>query len=199
MKQFWEERYKSAEYIYGIRPNEFFKACLAQKKPGKVLLPAEGEGRNAVYAALNGWTVEAFDYSEEGRKKALKLAQKQKVTFSYSINEYDTFIPTHAPFDLIALIYTHSDPTTRRSFHRKLIDWLIPGGEIILEGFSKEQLGRGSGGPKNADMLWSLEELEEDFAALTITQASELEITLHEGAYHQGDASVVRFIARKDG
>ena len=82
-------------------------------------------------------------------------------------------------------------------FHRKLIDWLIPGGEIILEGFSKEQLGRGSGGPKNADMLWSLEELKEDFAELTISHASELEITLHEGAYHQGEASVIRMIARK--
>lgn len=45
---------------YGTEPNAFFKAQLDQLTPGRLLLPAEGEGRNAVYAAKKGWEVAAF-------------------------------------------------------------------------------------------------------------------------------------------
>lgn len=197
MKQFWEERYQQDEYAYGIEPNVFLKAYLEDRTPGRLLLPAEGEGRNAIFASKLGWEVEAFDFSKEGRRKAMELAVQQDTSISYHLADYASFQPVLKPFELVALIYTHSGPKDRRVFHQKLMDWVAPGGEIILEGFSKGQLGRDSGGPKNSDMLWSLEELKEDFASLTITHESELEITLNEGAYHQGHASVVRLIARK--
>jgi len=69
----WNHRYADSECIYGTKPNDFFKQELDILVPGKILLPAEGEGRNAVYAAEKGWIVSAFDQSDESRKKALLL------------------------------------------------------------------------------------------------------------------------------
>lgn len=71
MNEFWETRYKSPTYAYGTKPNEFFKESIDKLNPGRVLLPAEGEGRNAVYAAQRGWSAEAFDFSEAARPKEM--------------------------------------------------------------------------------------------------------------------------------
>ena len=68
MKEFWNERYAEPEFAYGVLPNDFFKNQLDKLKPGSILLVCEGEGRNAVYAAKNGWKVEAFDSSEQAMK-----------------------------------------------------------------------------------------------------------------------------------
>ena len=85
MKDFWNTRYKENEYAYGILPNQFFKKELDKIKPSSILLPAEGEGRNAVYAAKKGWNVTAFDYSESARTKAIRLAESQKATILYKV------------------------------------------------------------------------------------------------------------------
>lgn len=77
MSQFWNERYSQAEYVYGETPNVFFAAQLDKLSAGTIILPCEGEGRNAVYAASQGWEVKAFDASEAGQKKALLLAEKK--------------------------------------------------------------------------------------------------------------------------
>ena len=86
MKDFWNQRYAEEEYAYGTEPNAFFKAQLDQRTPGRLLLPAEGEGRNAVYAAKKGWEVVAFDQSDAGQKKALKLAKETLVKFRLNLD-----------------------------------------------------------------------------------------------------------------
>lgn len=70
----WDDRYDKEEYIFGVEPNEFFRQHIIGTQAGTVFLPAEGEGRNAIFAARNGWEVTAVDLSEIGREKALKLA-----------------------------------------------------------------------------------------------------------------------------
>ena len=73
MKEFWNDRYAKETYVYGTSPNAFFKEQLRLLDVGTILLPAEGEGRNAVYAAKLGWDVYAFDYSAHAHHKAIKL------------------------------------------------------------------------------------------------------------------------------
>ncbi|HRP00579.1 MAG TPA: hypothetical protein PLN54_14190, partial [Flavobacteriales bacterium] len=68
MKEFWDERYGAEEYAYGTAPNAWFAEQLKGLMPGSLLLPAEGEGRNAVPAARLGWKVTAFDLSERSLK-----------------------------------------------------------------------------------------------------------------------------------
>ncbi len=86
MKDFWNERYAAREYVYGKKPNQYFKKNIDGLTPVKILLPCKGEGRNAVYAAQKGWDVEAIDFSVEGKKKALSLALKNNVSINYNPN-----------------------------------------------------------------------------------------------------------------
>ena len=91
---FWDERYSSEEYVYGVEPNQFFKQVLDKiPVPGKLLLPGEGEGRNAVYAAKCGWLVDAYDQSINAQKKALKLAEINDVIINYSVVDLAKFNP----------------------------------------------------------------------------------------------------------
>lgn len=191
-KSFWDERYASKEYIYGKTPNNFFKAQLDLiPNRGSILLPCEGEGRNAIYAAKNGWEVSAFDFSEEGQKKALNLAQINAVTIEYKVCGFTEFYPTKK-FDVIALLYAHINAADRKLYHQKCVQWLNPGGTIILEGFTKEQLGLNSGGPKDLDMLFSLEGLKTEFMGLEFEILKNEKTILSEGPFHRGEAFVIR-------
>jgi len=85
LQQFWDERYSQPEYAYGREPNVFFREQIEPLQPGRLLMPAEGEGRNGVYAARKGWVVDAFDISEKGREKALRLAEEMGVAIHYQV------------------------------------------------------------------------------------------------------------------
>ena len=198
MKQFWNERFSAENYMYGEHPNVFFMEQLAHLQPGNLLLPGEGEGRNAVWAARHGWKVTAVDYSEEGRKKTSLLAQKHKTELeAYVIEDLNHFVPKISGFDAVALIFVHMRPDERIKLHAKLIESLRPGGILILESFSKNQLKFNSGGPKNLEMLYDIDSLNIDFEQLTIDFIQEEIVFLEEGQHHLGEASVIRMIARK--
>lgn len=197
MDKFWDERYAEKEFAYGKDPNEFFRQELLKLPPGRLLLPGEGEGRNGVFAASIGWDVIAFDQSEEGRKKALSLAKQKGVNLKYQITSINDFENKPESFDCIALIFVHFPETERKIIHQKLLSFVRPGGKIIIEVFSKSQLGRSSGGPKLLEMLYSEPELREDFRKLNALQITELEGELNEGKYHQGKAMLIRLLGEK--
>ncbi len=197
MNHFWNERYSVDEYVYGTAPNEYFKQQLEKLTTGKILMPGEGEGRNAVFAAKQGWEVFAFDSSPEGKRKAEKLAKKNKVTIDYQISDYNSVKFESETFDAIAFIYTHMNPDKRREYHRKLLSFLKPGGTLILEGFTKKQIANNSGGPRDINMLFSFEELENDFSPLQKIEIIETDIYFKEGIFHDGKASVIRIFGIK--
>jgi len=195
---FWDERYSSEEYVYGTAPNQFFKEQIDKISiPGKLLLPGEGEGRNAVYAARSGWQVDAFDQSKAAEVKALRLAEKYKVNINYSVTDLSSFSPDKNIYKAAAVIFVHLPPVERVELHKKLISSLSKGGIIILELFSKNQLGKESGGPQDMAMLSSVEERHEDFKKLKIILLEERNLYLNEGDKHSGEASVVRFVGLK--
>lgn len=196
-KQFWNERYSGNHFVYGENPNVFFKERISQLPPGKLLMPAEGEGRNAVYAAYKGWSVDAFDLSEKAKKRALELAKRHHVSINYVVSSYQDFEIKPAFYDAIGLVYAHIHTSLRRQIHRKLIKGLKSGGTLILEAFSKDQLGNKSGGPKDIDMLYSKEELIKDFESLDLKKAESMETVLSEGNHHTGKANIVRIIGER--
>lgn len=196
MQDFWNQRYKDNEIVYGYAPNEFLKEFIDKNKPGTILFPAEGEGRNSIYAAFKGWNVSAFDFSTVAQEKALKLAAEKGVTINYTIDGLDTY---KAPekFDAIALIYAHMPPVLREAFHKKMIEALKPGGFIVLEAFSTSQLGKQSGGPTDINLLFDTNLLKKDFEGIEIIQLDAVDTILKEGPYHEGPASIVRLILHK--
>jgi len=197
MKNFWNERYSQEEYVYGESSNAFLTEQLKGMPAGKIILPCDGEGRNAVFAASNGWQVEAFDTSEAGKDKALKLAAKKGVLIEYQIGDAKTIVYPLGEYDVVAFIYAHFPPKIRKEIHQKAIKWLKPGGKIILEAFNPTQLNNNSGGPKNEVMLYTKTMLEDDFKTLEIELLETAETKLREGKFHEGKADVIRFVGVK--
>lgn len=198
----WNERYSSETYAYGTAPNQYLKEQLEKLPAGNILFAAEGEGRNAVFAATCGWHAAAFDISEEGKKKALRLAADNHVTLDYRVGELAKLGYTENEFDAIALIYAHFPPELRSSLHQTLAGYLRKGGRVIFEAFSKKNLtyvqqNEKIGGPKDLASLFSIEEIREDFAGFDFQQLEETEIELQEGLYHNGRGAVIRFTATR--
>ncbi|MDR7210252.1 class I SAM-dependent methyltransferase [Flavobacterium piscis] len=197
MKAFWNERYANKEYAYGIKPNEFYKDQLSQIPKGKILFPAEGEGRNAVYAALQGFEVFAFDMSEEGKQKTGQLAFENKVTIDYEVASVDEITYPQDYFDTIVFVFVHFPLNARNQYYQKLLSYLKPNGAIIFEAFGKAQIHLNSGGPKQEDMLFSEDEIKNDFKNIDFITIETADINLDEGVFHQGKANVVRFLGTK--
>ncbi|OUL63597.1 bifunctional 2-polyprenyl-6-hydroxyphenol methylase/3-demethylubiquinol 3-O-methyltransferase UbiG [Flavobacterium sp. AJR] len=198
----WNDRYSADEFAYGEQPNNYLREQLEKGNPGTILFPAEGEGRNAIFAAKLGWTVSAFDISIEGKNKALRLAESNNATIDYQVGELQTLNYTSEQFDVIALIYAHFPSDIKSSYHKTLSTFLRKDGLIIFEAFSKKHIEYNSknekiGGPKELDMLFSIEEIQSDFPDYEIIELVEQEIELNEGLFHNGKGSVIRFVGRK--
>ncbi|MDB5258666.1 MAG: methyltransferase family protein [Chitinophagaceae bacterium] len=198
----WNERYSKEDFAYGEHPNNYLKEQLEQLPVGSILFPAEGEGRNAVFAAKSGWTVSAFDISAAGKNKALRLAEMNHVTIDYQVGELQNLNYKPQQFDAIALIYAHFPGDLKSAIHQTLDQYLRKDGIIIFEAFSKKHLDYVTknpevGGPKDLPSLFSIEELQSDFSNYEIIVLEEKEIELSEGSFHNGKGSVIRFVGRK--
>lgn len=195
--EFWDQRYGEDSYFYGSEPNEWFRQELDKLPVGKILLPAEGEGRNALYAAQRGWVVHAFDYSREGRKKALALASRHQVKINYQICRAEDFECMPASFDLVAMIYTHFKTDDQPGLISTFKNCLKPGGTFLMEVFSEKQLANESGGPKVLDLLYQSTRVKSYFSDMQIVLMDETRIELDEGPRHRGPADVIRLVAKK--
>ena len=200
---FWNQRYAEDGFAYGHLPNHFFAEAIKSLPLGKILLPAEGEGRNAIHAAKLGWEVNAFDISASGQQKALQWAKENEVTINYQVGELQNLSFEPQSFDAIGLIYAHFSGDQKAIIHQQLLSLVKPRGFVLLEAFSKNHLqyqaiNERVGGPKDLNMLHSIEEMQTDFNACTFLQLSEEEVTLHEGKYHQGVGKVIRMVAQKN-
>jgi len=201
-EEFWNERYAQDEYIYGEEPNEYLRKKLSILSPGKILFPADGEGRNSVYAALKGWDSEAFDISIEGKIKAELLAQEKETRIYYTVSDVEHIEYPKSSFDALTLIYAHFPLSDRSSYHQKLSAFVKKDGFLILEAFSKshtkfQKVDPQVGGPKDPEMLYHLDDIISDFPDFEFKEAIEEKIQLNEGNHHKGTASVIRVFAKK--
>lgn len=204
MREFWDGRYADEAYAYGDAPNRFLAEVLAGRPPGRILLPADGEGRNGVYAASLGWEVVCFDISPEGRRKALALSARRGVSIDYRIASMADVAFEASSFDAVALVYAHFPAAVRRDWHRRILGWLRPGAIVVLEAFSQahpsyQAADPGVGGPSDAALLYSAEEVAQDFSDCRPLLSVATEVVLDEGLYHVGRGHVVRYLGQRDG
>lgn len=197
-KDFWDQRYAEEGYAYGTEVNEFLKSQAHLLKPGaRVLAVGDGEGRNGVWLAEQGMQVVSVDYSQAGLAKAREMAAARDVpleTLCVDLFHWDW--PVQA-FDLIVVVFVHFPPQHRLAMHQAMYTALQPGGLIIMEAFTKDQLAYSSGGPPVAEMLYTPQMMREDFAQGEIVLLDERITSLVEGKYHSGDGAVLRLIVRK--
>jgi 2-polyprenyl-3-methyl-5-hydroxy-6-metoxy-1,4-benzoquinol methylase len=195
--EFWDKRYSEENFAYGTEPNLYFKQKIDELKPGKLILPGEGQGRNAVYAAKRGWQVTAIDLSSAAKQRALKLAEENNVEIEYCVTPLEDFNFRENEYDASALVFTHFPPETRNKIHSLIIKSLKSGGILIIESFSKKQISNTSGGPKELLKLYTLDDLLNDFKEMEILESYETQTNLDEGTYHRGKADVIRMVVKK--
>jgi SAM-dependent methyltransferase len=193
----WDERFNTAEYIYGTDPNDFLVSVTPQIPVGKVLCLADGEGRNGVYLATLGYAVTSVDQSMVGLEKAQKLAQSKNVTLTTIQANLADFMIEPNTWDAIISIYCHLPSSLRKVLYPKVVQGLKPNGVFVLEGFSPQQLQYNTGGPKDLDLLPILGALKEELELLDWEISQEVERELKEGRYHQGKAAVIQMLGRR--
>jgi SAM-dependent methyltransferase len=193
---FWNERYKTSEYAYGVEPNQFL-TTQSFKPNSNILCLAEGEGRNAVYLAKQGHRVTTIDYSLSGLQKTQQLAKNNGVLVDTIFADLSTYNFSREVWDAIICVFGHFPTQTRKYVHSQIFNSLRAGGKLVIEAYSKEQLACKTGGPQNAELLYSINDLETDFSDFKTIQIEQIERIVKEGRYHNGISSVIQVTAEK--
>lgn len=190
----WDERYSEPGYAYGTEPNDFLKAHFARIPPGRVLCLAEGQGRNAVFLAEQGYDVTAVDASRVGLEQAQRLAAQRGVEIATVVADLAQFPLEPDAWQGIVSIFCHLPPQTRTWLHGQVAQALAPGGVLLLEAYTPRQLEFASGGPPLAEMMMTAAGLQQELAGLQPQLLRELDREVVEGRYHTGTGAVVQFI-----
>jgi SAM-dependent methyltransferase len=190
----WDERYSQPGFAYGTEPNEFLAAVAGRIPVGPVLSLGEGEGRNAAFLAGLGHRVVAVDQSEVGLAKAKKLAADRGLTVETVCADLTGYAIEPGVWAGIVSVFCHLPRRVRVPLYAAAVRGLRPGGVLVLEAYTPNQIGRGTGGPQDPDLLASLAELTRELAGLEFVHARERDREVREGAYHTGAASVVQLI-----
>ncbi len=191
----WESRYSSDDYIYGTDPNDFLAEAVADLPPGRALCIADGEGRNGVHLASLGHTVTSVDLTESGMAKAARLAEAKGVDLTTVVADIADFDLGEQQWDLIVSIFAHMPVPVRAGLHRRIAPALAPGGHFVLEAYTPDQVGRGTGGPPDAALTMTLEALGQELEGMQIISGVEKVRSVVEGPGHSGDGAVVQVIA----
>jgi SAM-dependent methyltransferase len=198
-KQMWESRYGGTEdYLYGVEPNDFLRRSIEGLPPGDVLCLADGEGRNGVYLAGLGHRVTSVDLTEAGPAKARLLAAERELDLNTIVADLADFDLGHRAWDVIVSIFAHTPPPVRARVHGAVADALRPGGRLILEAYTPDQIGRGTGGPPIPELTMTLAGLGDELTGMTIIEGTETVRPVMEGPGHTGDGAVVQVIAIAD-
>ena len=202
-KDMWEGRYGgSDDYIYGTEPNDFLRATAAELAPGDtpldVLCLADGEGRNGVHLASLGHRVTSVDLTQAGMDKAARLAEARSVPLTTIVADLAHFDLGHHQWDLIVSIFAHTPPPVRAAIHGAVTAALRPGGHFVLEAYTPDQIGRGTGGPPVPELTMTLDGLRGELVGMRIDHGVEMIRPVIEGPGHSGDGAVVQVIAQPD-
>jgi cyclopropane fatty-acyl-phospholipid synthase-like methyltransferase len=198
-RAFWDERFSAPEYIFGREPNRFLVSQAALFQPGmRVLDIAAGEGRNAVWLAQRGCRVTGIDISPKAVEKARRLAAETGVTAAFEVEDLRRRAWQPEDFDAVITIFIQfAAPAERTALFEGLRRTLRPGGVLVMQGYTPKQIEYGTGGPKQADHMYTAALLHEAFAGWDILHLAEHEDVLSEGTKHVGRSALIDLVARR--
>ena len=195
----WNERYGNDEYIFGKEPNAYLASQAALLSPGqRALLVADGEGRNGVWCAQQGLTVDAFDVSTVGIVKARQLAAERGVKVNFNLCGYEDWPWTPETYDVMVVVFAHfAKAEKRQQLFANYVRTLKPGGLLIIQGYTPKQIEYKTGGPSDVDLLFTEELLQDAFSGLEIQECACYEAEISEGTLHVGMSALIGLVARK--
>lgn len=194
----WNQRFAEEGYLFGEAPNHFMATRAAVLPPGRALCVADSEGRNGVWLAEQGWQVVSLDFSDVAQRKAADLAARRGVTLDLVQADVHAWDYPSSAFDLVIDIFSQfSAPPDRARKWAGMARAVRPGGHLILQGYTPDQLRHGTGGPKDPVHLYTEDLLRNAFSGWEILLLEEVETVLDEGAGHNGRSAVIGMVARR--
>ena len=194
----WDKRFSTPDYVFGEEPNAFLVSKAARLGMGHALALADGEGRNSVWLAQQGFSVDAFDFSVPAIDKAKALAEKHQVSVHFIHSDWQSFDWKPAHYDLVAgVFFQFAGPDERAELFEKIKQCLKSGGVLLIQGYGKNQLTYNTGGPGKLDHLYDEDLLRQAFAGCEVQVCETYETIITEGAGHSGMSALLGFVARK--
>jgi SAM-dependent methyltransferase len=189
----WNARYAQKELVWTAEPNRRFAAEVAELAPGRALDLACGEGRNAVWLAEHGWRVTAVDFSDVALLKAAELAASRGVAVDWVVADVFGYQPDARAFDLVAVLYLQLRRDAMLQAVRTAVDAVAPGGTLFVLGHDTTNLTDGHGGPKDAAVLYTAEDLIPALGDLVVEHAGAVERAV---ALDEGEATAIDVLVR---
>ncbi len=197
-QEMWNKRFSTPDYVFGVEPNAFLVSQASRLGHGHALALADGEGRNSVWLAQQGFTVDAFDFSAPAVEKAKALAAKHQVSLDFKCSAWQDFHWQPAHYDLVVgIFFQFATPDDRTKLFEKIEQSLKPGGMLVIQGYGTNQLAYKTGGPDKLEHLYDEDLLRRSFSGYDIQVCETYETTLQEGVCHSGMSALVGFVARK--
>lgn len=197
-QEIWDKRFSTPEYVFGEDPNAFLVSQAALLGKGNALALADGEGRNSVWLAQQGLSVDAFDFSAPAIEKAKSLADKRQVSVNFTCSDFRSFDWPTTHYDLVVgIFFQFAAPDERAEIFEKIKSTLKPGGLLVIQGYGKNQLKYNTGGPGKLDHLYDGALMREAFVGYDVMVCDTYEASITEGAGHSGMSALVGFVARK--
>jgi len=198
-REHWNTRFAGDGYYFGTEPNRFLRehASLLPKS-GRVLAVADGEGRNGVWLAQQGFDVLSIDFSPVALTKARALARERGVKLETAEADLGKWRWPKAGFTAVVAIFIQfAGPALRDRIFAGVKKALKPGGLLLLQGYRPRQLEYKTGGPPIAENFYTEELLRTAFADFEILELANHDDEIHEGKAHDGMSALIDLVARK--
>lgn len=194
----WDKRFQEELYVYGTEPNEFIREFAhVFKERSTIAAYAEGEGRNAVYLAMAGHDVVAYDYAASGLDKTKRLAELNDVAVDTVLTDLLTATLPTEEYDGAILVFGHFARADQYEVLSKMIQSVKKDGVFLLEVYGERQLQYNTGGPKSIDWLYDGQELKQWAQQYEMIHFYEGEQERIEGTLHTGKGYVIQLAIRK--
>jgi SAM-dependent methyltransferase len=195
----WNTRYAGDDYLFGTGPNTFLASQRHLLEPGRrALAVADGEGRNGVWLAEQGLRVTAVDFSPVALDKARCLAEGRGVDVTFVQADLTSWAwPEHSFDAVVAIFIQFAAPELREVIFEGIRRTLVPGGLLLLQGYRPEQIQYGTGGPPQAENMYTAAMLRDAFPGFEIVSLVEHDSFIQEGTGHDGVSALVDLVARK--
>jgi cyclopropane fatty-acyl-phospholipid synthase-like methyltransferase len=194
----WNQRFAAGHYIFGEEPNAYLRSQATHLKAGSALAVADGEGRNGVWLAEQGLSVDAFDFSENAIQKARLLAKQRSQSVNWHCCDWQSFDWPASGFDnVVGIFFQFAAPQDRAALFANMNKSLKSGGTLIIQGYTAAQLKFNTGGPGKLDHMYDEAMMREAFPHYDIIDLQTYEAQINEGTAHKGMSGLLGMTARK--
>lgn len=169
----WERIYGTPDAVHGLEPTAFLVDAVRFVPPGRALVVAMGEGRNAAFLARAGFRVEGIDVSLAAVRKATERVRREGGNLVGVVADLDDFPLREARYDLVCV-----SNFLDRSLFEPIARAIRPGGALVWETFTRIHAAFGS--PRSPAYLLDPGELRTRFADFELCRYRE-RILEHDG------------------